>query len=958
VGLLNIPLDGGLVTQADPEDVGASACTELINAEFDKVGVLYKRKGRASSTSVSANIDSAIKWIYDGTAYWVIATSDGKVYITTNLASLGSQLFDSSGGVQLNNYGTVLRFSNGITFEPKIHQYIARQFFWNGYTPTSQFYTSRAIPEPITHSIESSGKSPASSHVTSALSHTTKTYTYKLTFIYDGNQETPIPNNSVANSKASIGGDVITADDDVFYFTLKFLEADWNPRVTGINIYRSENAGTYYKVASVSTLDDNRDLNLQKITDGYAKRVLVDSSNSLTSAINGKILYISGISHTIGTCINEQFASMAGDLSTDIGSQTWGTSTGHTNLTYDNDTGDATGSSTQPASSTAGWFVGEAIVNGTSGIYDTSGSTHSSWTSPNTTVSQATDEKKYGSNSLKFVRDTGSLETAYYSLGLTGLVETDSIMVSFWWLADNCAGASDKFSIGVGDTNSSIDSLVVQHQGKGSSGGAGDKDQWRYVQKEILLDDLGSYSNGDTLYLLVQIDDNTASALTVWLDNICVAKKVLNTTTGKLGYGTNIVASTSWDLGAENTSAGARVLYGSGTNTFVKKNFQYAMYMNAGATTQSTTATVRTSPQYAWRDYSGYNTLTYADNGDVNGIVHPYGETSIDVNFVHSINLEGRQYVADVALNPSAENELHKDWVMFSEVGQPDVIPITNYISIPDLQGGEIKGLAKLIGDLVVLQTKGIYRLSIPSIDPFGWSLSESEPNIGCIATDSIVEHEAGVFFAGKDHMYHLGANFQATPITSSIKDDYQSLVDSSTRTIIDVKKNRLLCKFSSVTTIYSLDLVKFAQGVEHWTKYDMSNGNSVNLFTIDEDLKVYTVQSGATSYLAELNPSSSSETTSFKRTTGWINFGNLDRSGVLRRLNMRYNSGDDLTIKFYVDGDSSTVVETITVPSDTTGADWYRCKPSVRCRYFMVEISSASSSNSVEIRKLEVEFE
>jgi hypothetical protein len=206
--------------------------------------------------------------------------------------------------------------------------------------------------------------------------------------------------------------------------------------------------------------------------------------------------------------------------------------------------------------------------------------------------------------------------------------------------------------------------------------------------------------------------------------------------------------------------------------------------------------------------------------------------------------------------------------------------------------------------------------------------------------------------------MYHLGANFQATPITSSIKDDYQSLVDSSTRAIIDVKKNRLLCKFSSTTTIYSLDLVKFAQGVEHWTKYDMSNGNSVNLFAIDEDLKVYTVQSGATSYLAELNPSSSSETTSFKRTTGWINFGNLDRGGVLRRLNMRYNSGDDLTIKFYVDGDSSTVVETITVPSDTTGADWYRCKPSVRCRYFMVEISSASSSNSVEIRKLEVEFE
>ena len=62
--------------------------------------------------------------------------------------------------------------------------------------------------------------------------------------------------------------------------------------------------------------------------------------------------------------------------------------------------------------------------------------------------------------------------------------------------------------------------------------------------------------------------------------------------------------------------------------------------------------------------------------------------------------------------------------------------------------------------------------------------------------------------------------------------------------------------------------------------------------------------------------------------------------------------------VNIYIDGDSSTVVKSITIPADTTGADWYKSKPSARCRYFMVEITSASSTNDVEIRRLEVEFE
>jgi hypothetical protein len=297
---------------------------------------------------------------------------------------------------------------------------------------------------------------------------------------------------------------------------------------------------------------------------------------------------------------------------------------------------------------------------------------------------------------------------------------------------------------------------------------------------------------------------------------------------------------------------------------------------------------------------------------------------------------------------------------MFSELSQPDVIPITNYISIPDLQGGEITGLAKLIGDLVVFQTKGIYRLTTPSADPFGWSLSESEPNIGCIATESIAEYDAGVFFAGADHLYHLGSNFEAVPVTQTIKDVYQGIANlANTRVQIDVKKNRLLCSFGdSNTTVYVLDLGLLKQGREHWSTMDTDSTNAdSDFFVVDEDLVVYSIETGAPTYISTMD-AGSSETTALIRKSGWISTGDLDRAEVLRRLNMRYKSTDALTVNIYTDGDTATVDKAITVPANNgSNDDWYKCKPGVRCRNFMIEVLSAETTNPVEIRRMEVEI-
>ena len=240
----------------------------------------------------------------------------------------------------------------------------------------------------------------------------------------------------------------------------------------------------------------------------------------------------------------------------------------------------------------------------------------------------------------------------------------------------------------------------------------------------------------------------------------------------------------------------------------------------------------------------------------------------------------------------------------------------------------------------------------------------ESEPNLGCVSPNSIVEYDNGVFFAGRDHIYHLNSNFQAIPVTQTIRDTYQAISNlQNTRLHVDVKKERLLCRFGdTVATTYVLDL-KSLPGREVWSKMDNSTSKNAHLWVTDENFKTHTVEAGATSYLCELEPSSENETTTFKRTTGWIAVGDLDSYGIIRRLNLRYTSSQVITAKIYIDGDSTAIAwqdgnTYHDIPIDTSGADWYKCKPAIRCKYFKLELSTTAATTDVEIRRLEVEYE
>ena len=991
-----IPLNGGLVTQVDGEEVSIKACTELINAEFDKPGIIYKRRGGNDTVNTGKTFVSITRWYnpnIGGSYYWIGIDSSDNVWHSINLTSWTEISFDSSdalclGGspitddteiVKLVNYNTQLRFPCGLTDDVRIYQYIDRDFFWSGEEGTPAFYSDIARPRNVSSTHLATDIEPnsgwfwdGSSHIgATTLDLTTDTYYYRWSYVFDGNQESPLTSGNLSTGTAT--------GNKIPYLSLNFDTgtslANWNKRVTSINIYRSNSfAGPFYKIGTVSTKVN--DSNITTLTTQPASAGLIgkyiyltDSNGEVTTNFNSKKLLFNGFTHN--------FESSAGLTN---GVYLLNSTTGGT--PYDG--------STDAESDDRMWGDSWAVVdsnlhtaNGAGTFESDTDLSDSGWTVTNVTIdgtfcqvfnpSEPDEKALIGSNCLYLgFGSTGTTPAKLYPPVYTVASSTE-YYIEMWIAPDpDTSVASGDFSLSVDSgtsstassnfvgANTTVYSTITNDNKTSATYTMGNgKSGWEKISTK--------YTTGpsDTkLSLRLQCNAQNRGFL---IDQLTVGKVV---GTGDKGYaGVDVITTLGDELGDNNSHIGYVLLNGDsasmGTSSnkrgWVSNNTRRAIQIYNDTTfPYNNTAVGNTtilSENYMWRKSGDNQRLTFFDKNLPNGTEHPTFETSLDVKHRHSKYINGRNYVADVRITDGTDTEDHENWVMFSELNQPDVIPISNYIQLADAQGGKIVGIEPLMGDLAVLMERGIYRLSIPSEDPTAWSLSESEENIGCLSENSITAWESGLFFAGKDHLYYLDVNFNATPITTSIKNDYQSAITSSARTFYDVKKNRLLCRFGTDGgTIYSLDLSMFPE--ERWTKV-VSGSSDMDIFTLNEDLTLYSYDNGTQEIKSHIvSTSLLNEPTSFKRTTGWISQSNLDRSGVLRRLNLKYKSGDPITAKIYIDGDDSTVISTVTIPADTTGADWYKCKPNVRCRSYKVELSTTTTHNEVEIKRIEVEFE
>ena len=261
-------------------------------------------------------------------------------------------------------------------------------------------------------------------------------------------------------------------------------------------------------------------------------------------------------------------------------------------------------------------------------------------------------------------------------------------------------------------------------------------------------------------------------------------------------------------------------------------------------TTTAGTSQALTFGAYLWTYTGTEATLKISDATLLDKGYHPLASDKyIEVNYTNGSYVGGRLFAGDVRLL-AEDNEDHPDWLIFSEVGKPDILPIANYMEIKDSQGGKITGSKRTAGGMAVFLEKGTYRLITPTTDITSWDILESHESIGCVSTDSILQVEGSTFFAGQDHAYRLGSNFVPIPITEKIKDIYQGVSNlENSRFVYDPKKRQILCLFGDEKRyVYTLNLNALKAKVEVWNKLDMGS-DTVDLFAVDENMDIFTVK-------------------------------------------------------------------------------------------------------------------
>ena len=149
---------------------------------------------------------------------------------------------------------------------------------------------------------------------------------------------------------------------------------------------------------------------------------------------------------------------------------------------------------------------------------------------------------------------------------------------------------------------------------------------------------------------------------------------------------------------------------------------------------------------------------------------HPYPEDKINHGYEVQHTFMGRRFVGNVVINLGDDDqETHENMVLFSEPGMLDVIPSTNFLQMQNEFGGEVTGFSDIGADLYIFTTHTINLLNMRGPDPSTWILNTISNKVGCIASDSIIKVKDRIFFAGEDSCYSLTHTGQLIPISEPI---------------------------------------------------------------------------------------------------------------------------------------------------------------------------------------------
>ena len=974
--IIDIPLNGGLRTFADSEQIGNDGCTVLKNIDIHIPGKFQTRTIFGDKATCATDIKSISKWVApDGITYWVFfSEDDSKFYLSTDftLTTDGSLDFPADWNTaKFANYGDYLRFYSDLTKRPQtLHYYpSSRKHFWSMDSNifTAGFSMSEGIPALDSRFNFTVSSEPSSVSTINFpfgnLDLENETYYYKIAPVFDGIQEGLMSEILADTSTVSSTNDSTGVIQSIF--TFRNVNTTFDNRLTALNFYRAtESGGPYYKLLTASCLGDT-DPSLTKVTDGIVGIVIYDEDGNFTSADSSSVLTPAD-TDVVSTAVVTDITNTA-----NIGIANSGVNANYLKL--------------DSAFNTTIWNEPYWILRNISDSIIQSFSFDSgveNWTVSNTWTSNDGS----GSASINSVSGGQTNNCLEASLINTDNVTGDVFIVMSSpeiVLTNNTKSSAIHISGYVkrdsGTPSNSSTSLGYQiYDGSNWSGITYTKHSTS-VAWTLLEDTINAY--GATKIKLIVRCSHTSmpsgDTFKVLADTIQITRKyqIVKQSTGYSGK--DVLFSPSLSLDRTDGKRGSMVhLYkdvgvylSNRTFTAVKANTDKAVQFTSEIGYTDESVEMHLDRNYLWRNHSSNRfDIIFNDHGLNDGISHPLeGLSDISVNYKHCQFLDGRKYVGNVKF-PNANNETHKNWVIYSELNQPDVLPVSNFIEIQDSQGGEIVGLGRMLGDLVIFMEKGIYRLHTPSTDPGSWSLIESEENIGCVASDSIIEVEGVLYFAGKDHIYGLDANFQAVPITKNIQNVWQeTLNQENTKITYDPKLKRLLCQFggnNQLVYIFHLDKGE-------WTSLEIFNGSTLRAdhIVFDENLICNIIKDDTTSEIADNNINSNFDFSSAnsevsvltERQTGWIKIAEGTESKIIRKLNIKLTASSVLTptieLKIYADGDGSNPIWSKTLPVIAYSEEILSLRVSRRASNFKIKINSTMSPqyNTQNFSSLEV---
>ena len=548
--------------------------------------------------------------------------------------------------------------------------------------------------------------------------------------------------------------------------------------------------------------------------------------------------------------------------------------------------------------------------------------------------------------------------------------------------------------------------------------GVGNLNKWRYVQREFTP----THATGNRLMVHVQ----SGKKGEILLDKVFCGQ-LQNPTLGehtvyhldgsrKVTLGTSIYQSTLFNNENFGDSEFRGGLWSSSLTShsgLIKDNNLDLIGLTSGAniTAEASSQTLYLNKTYSWRmtgssNYllhnndeldpaqSGCETVTgtsteasqydeirlrFVDKGLTLGATHYLGGiTSLQTNYKYSEELNGRLFTGNVKItSDEGESEYRDNFIIFSELARYSVLPISNYIQLSDLQGGQLIGLRSIMSNLVAFMERGIFILNVPSASPGTWSLSESHPNATPLDDKAIVKTTDGVWYMGRDNVYLLDNSLNLIPKGEQILNTYKSYVTDiadkgKSRLFYDAQNQRIFMRMPYFPNGTSTSLFIYEMKKQIWHEHVLDT--QANLATYFENMSAdnkgnnyYIGKRGAHGDVWATEDASSSESLAMTITTGYQQLTDLDRQGIIRKImatgtKISDGSGDglDITVTSKTDSGATSLIKTLEnmVLSNTAEVTESR-RVGHRGKYVKVSIVSASDADeNQEINVVDVDYD